>query len=49
MTPPRERIGFIGLGNMGRPMASSLLRNGFAVTAFDTAAMQIDRLVERGG
>jgi len=49
MIPPRERIGFIGLGNMGRPMASSLLRNGFAVTAFDTAVMQVDLLVERGG
>jgi 4-hydroxybutyrate dehydrogenase/sulfolactaldehyde 3-reductase len=48
MTPPRERIGFIGLGNMGRPMASSLLRNGFAVTAFDTAAPQVGVLVERG-
>src|ERR1044072_4715929 len=49
MTPPRERIGFIGLGNMGRPMASSLLRNGFPVTAFDTVAAQVDVLVERGG
>ena len=49
MTSPRERIGFIGLGNMGRPMASSLLRNGFAVTVFDTAAGQVDPLVERGG
>ena len=48
MTPPRERIGFIGLGNMGRPMASSLLRNGFAVTAFDAVATQVDVLVGRG-
>src|SRR4029079_1729937 len=48
MPPPRERIGFIGLGKMGRPMASSLLRNGFAVTAFDTAAPQVGVLVERG-
>src|SRR5262245_18140801 len=49
MTSPRERIGFIGLGNMGRPMASSLLHNGFALTAFDTTAEQADLLVERGG
>jgi len=48
MTSPRERIGFIGLGNMGRPMASSLLSNGFAITAFDVAAAQVDVLVERG-
>lgn len=48
MTPSRERIGFIGLGNMGRPMASSLLRTGFTVTAFDVSAAQVDVTVERG-
>ena len=30
-----QRIGFIGVGHMGRPMAANLLRAGFAVTAFD--------------
>ncbi|MCP3733484.1 NAD(P)-dependent oxidoreductase [Sphingomonas sp. RP10(2022)] len=29
------RIGFIGLGAMGLPMASNLQRKGFAVTAYD--------------
>ena len=29
-----ERIGFVGLGVMGRPMARNLLRAGFAVVAF---------------
>jgi 2-hydroxy-3-oxopropionate reductase len=29
------RIGFIGLGIMGRPMAKNLLKAGFAVTAFN--------------
>jgi len=48
MTPSRERIGFIGLGNMGRPMASSLLRTGFTVTAFDVSAAQVDVTVQRG-
>ena len=36
-----ERIGFIGLGNMGRPMASNLHRKGFHVLAYDVSA---DRL-----
>jgi thioredoxin reductase (NADPH) len=27
-----ERIGFLGIGAMGRPMASNLLRRGFSVT-----------------
>ena len=30
-----ERIGFIGLGNMGRPMASNLHSKGFHVLAYD--------------
>jgi len=29
------RIGFIGVGTMGLPMATNLLKQGFAVTAFD--------------
>ncbi|MEO6222757.1 MAG: NAD(P)-binding domain-containing protein [Vicinamibacterales bacterium] len=30
-----DRVGFIGLGNMGRPMASNLHRQGFHVLAYD--------------
>ena len=30
-----DRIGFIGLGRMGRPMASNLCRKGFRLTAYD--------------
>src|SRR5262249_61030618 len=48
MATQRERIGFIGLGSMGRPMATSLIRKGFALTAFDTAVAHTDVLVERG-
>ncbi|MFD1881440.1 3-hydroxyisobutyrate dehydrogenase [Paracoccus pacificus] len=32
------KIGFIGLGNMGAPMARNLARAGHEVTGFDTAA-----------
>nr|WP_306268746.1 NAD(P)-dependent oxidoreductase [Pararhizobium sp. IMCC3301] len=32
-----ERIGLVGLGSMGRGLAKSLLRGGFAVVAYDTA------------
>jgi 3-hydroxyisobutyrate dehydrogenase len=32
------RIGFIGIGNMGTPMAANLVRAGHAVTAYDVAA-----------
>lgn len=32
------RVGFIGIGVMGTPMAANLVRKGFAVTLYDTAA-----------
>ena len=32
------RIGFIGIGNMGAPMAANLMKAGFDVIGFDTAA-----------
>jgi 3-hydroxyisobutyrate dehydrogenase len=32
------RIGFIGVGTMGLPMARNLVKKGFAVTAYDTNA-----------
>src|SRR5215831_10505368 len=32
------RIGFIGVGTMGLPMARNLVKGGFAVTAYDTNA-----------
>jgi 3-hydroxyisobutyrate dehydrogenase len=32
------RVGFIGLGNMGAPMAANLVRAGHAVTGFDVTA-----------
>ncbi len=30
-----EKVGFIGLGRMGRPMASNLVRKGFRLTVND--------------
>lgn len=36
------QIAFIGLGNMGAPMAANLVREGHAVTGFDTAAPMPD-------
>lgn len=43
-----ERIGFIGLGNMGCPMASNLHRKGFHVLAYDVSAAATARLQETG-
>ncbi len=43
------RIGFIGLGNMGGPMAANLVKAGHAVTGFDVAAAAIEALTNAGG
>ncbi|MEM8742794.1 MAG: 3-hydroxyisobutyrate dehydrogenase [Pseudomonadota bacterium] len=36
------KIGFIGLGNMGGPMAANLVRAGHEVTGFDVAGIAIE-------
>ena len=41
-------IGFIGLGNMGGPMAANLAKAGHAVTAFDISADAVERVREAG-
>jgi 3-hydroxyisobutyrate dehydrogenase len=42
-------IAFIGLGNMGGPMARNLLKAGHTVVGFDLAAAARDDLAEAGG
>jgi 4-hydroxybutyrate dehydrogenase/sulfolactaldehyde 3-reductase len=44
----KERIGFIGLGRMGRPMASNLCRKGFDLIVFDVAAGQMADVARLG-
>ena len=36
------KIGFIGLGNMGAPMAANLAKAGHEVTGFDTAGVEVE-------
>ena len=43
------RIGFIGLGNMGLPMAQNLLKAGHQVEGFDVFGSQVEKLVAAGG
>jgi 4-hydroxybutyrate dehydrogenase/sulfolactaldehyde 3-reductase len=43
-----ERVGFIGLGNMGRPMCTSLVKKGMSVTVYDIVEGSMRILVERG-
>lgn len=43
------KIGFIGLGNMGLPMARNLLKAGHTVQGFDVSKAQADALAAAGG
>tara|TARA_R110001583_G_scaffold178786_2_gene334802 strand:+ start:18774 stop:19691 length:918 start_codon:yes stop_codon:yes gene_type:complete len=55
MTGPSEetlkmaKIGFVGLGNMGGPMAANLIRAGHEVKVFDLSADAVKAAVEIGG
>ena len=42
------KIGFIGLGNMGGPMAANLLKAGYGVAGFDLAAPLLEALAKAG-
>jgi 3-hydroxyisobutyrate dehydrogenase len=42
-------IGFIGLGNMGLPMAINLVKAGHQVSGFDLVQSQLDAFVAAGG
>jgi 2-hydroxy-3-oxopropionate reductase len=43
------KIGFIGLGIMGAPMAANLVKAGFQVTGYNRSRPAVDRLVAAGG
>jgi len=43
-----ERVGFIGLGNLGSRLCGSLLRNGYSPSVYDIDESLIDAFVARG-
>src|SRR5687768_3790721 len=43
-----QQIGFIGLGNMGRPMASNLVRKGFPLSVYDVSPEPVRALEKLG-
>ncbi|RJQ76653.1 NAD(P)-dependent oxidoreductase [Pseudonocardiaceae bacterium YIM PH 21723] len=44
----KQRVGFIGLGNMGSAMAGRLLDAGYEVTVWSRTSSSADELVDRG-
>ena len=43
-----KKIGFIGLGIMGKPMAKNLLKAGYPLTVYDIRPKPVQELVEAG-
>ena len=41
-------VGFIGLGQMGKPMASNILKKGYSLRVFDINSKAVNELVELG-
>ncbi len=44
----KERIGFIGLGIMGKPMARNLIKAGYSLTVHNRSRPAVDELVAAG-
>ena len=40
------RVAFIGLGNMGAPMAQNLIKAGFSLSVFDLVKETVHQLVQ---
>jgi 3-hydroxyisobutyrate dehydrogenase-like beta-hydroxyacid dehydrogenase len=49
ITQENDRLGFIGIGYMGRPIARRLLESGFKLTAFDRNHNKAEELIRYGG
>jgi 3-hydroxyisobutyrate dehydrogenase-like beta-hydroxyacid dehydrogenase len=43
-----KHIGFIGLGRMGMPMASNLMKGGYELTVFDINKEAVNALAAKG-
>ena len=45
---PTTKIGFVGLGIMGKPMAKNLIDAGYSLTVFDINQVAVNELVAYG-
>src|SRR5437660_10306243 len=49
ITQENDRLGFVGIGYMGRPIARRLLESGFKLTAYDRDHSKTEELIQYGG
>src|SRR5712664_3235856 len=48
ITQENDRLGFVGIGYMGRPIARRLLESGFKLTAYDRDHNKTEELIQYG-
>jgi len=48
ITRENDRLGFVGMGYMGRPIARRLLESGFRLTAYDRNPSKAEELIQYG-
>lgn len=48
ITPEKNKLGFVGVGYMGRPIARRLLEAGFKLTAYDRDNSKAEELIRYG-
>jgi 3-hydroxyisobutyrate dehydrogenase len=49
ITQENSKLGFVGIGYMGRPIARRLLESGFKLTAYDRDHSKAEKLIQYGG
>jgi 3-hydroxyisobutyrate dehydrogenase-like beta-hydroxyacid dehydrogenase len=49
ITSATSKLGFVGIGYMGRPIAQRLLKSGFRLTAYDRHRTKAEELIRYGG
>jgi 3-hydroxyisobutyrate dehydrogenase-like beta-hydroxyacid dehydrogenase len=49
ITCEKSKLGFVGVGYMGRPIAQRLLESGFTLSAFDRHRSKAEQLIPYGG
>ena len=49
ITSSNSKLGFVGIGYMGRPIAQRLLNSGFRLTAYDRHRTKAEELIRYGG
>jgi 2-hydroxy-3-oxopropionate reductase len=49
ITCEKSKLGFVGVGYMGRPIAQRLLETGFRLSAYDRHRTKAEELIRYGG